>query len=99
MPASRIRVPSFPAMGESSIGWTAIFSPAPLHTIILFGSSSTRGLPETSWSFSDPMYTRQQKDKVKSFLDQLGLSVSEESLNIYCQALTHSSYTYESKLS
>ncbi len=38
-------------------------------------------------------------ERLKAFLEDLGLEVSEDSLTLFDQALTHSSYTYENKLS
>ncbi len=38
------------------------------------------------------------ESRIRAFLASLELDVPEESLDIYMQALTHSSYTYENKL-
>lgn len=45
------------------------------------------------------MKEKAHDEQIRQLLDSLGLQVSDESLPLYVQALTHSSFTYEHKLS
>jgi ribonuclease III len=47
----------------------------------------------------DPVKTPNRTEKLTEFLASLGLEISPDSFWLYDQALTHSSYTYENKVS